>query len=258
MLGAIIGDFVGSVHEWSGTKTKDFPLLVRSSRFTDDSLLTVAVAKCILEGSDYAPAFHSMVERYPGAGWGGRFRQWGLARNTAAYGSYGNGSAMRVSPIGFAFGTADETLREAERSAAVTHDHPEGIKGAQATALAVFLARHGADKQEVRRQISERFGYDLSRHLDDIRPTYAFDESCQGTVPQAITAFLESTDFEDAVRNAVSLGGDADTLAAITGAIAQAHYGAVPTPLREWVRWRLPHDLWEVVERFEHRFGIAV
>lgn len=254
MLGAIIGDFAGSPFEGGGPVPGEFPLLSRRSRFTDDSLLTIVVADCLMEHRDLVPAFHNIVERYPAAGWGGNFLRWAKARNTQPFGSYGNGSAMRVSPVGFMFESAEHTLREAERSAAVTHDHPEGIKGAQATALAIFLARHGADKQEVQRQISTRFGYDLARPLADIRPRFGFDESCQGTVPPAIRAFLESTDFESAVRNAISLGGDTDTLAAITGPIAQAHYGPVPDTMREWVRWRLPFDLWAVVERFEERY----
>jgi ADP-ribosylglycohydrolase len=210
-----------------------------------------------MDGDDYVTAFHEMVQRFPDAGWGGSFLRWAEQRRTEAYGSYGNGAAMRVSPVGFALATLEETVAKAAESAAVTHDHPEGIRGAQATAAAIFLARADAGKEEIRRGITERFGYDLSRTVDEIRSNYRFNETCQETVPQAITAFLDSTGFEDAIRNAISLGGDADTLAAIAGPIAQAHYGGVPAYLRAWVRERVARDLWEVVERFERRYGVG-
>ena len=208
------------------------PTLHGAELSTDDSYLTIAVASCLLDGIDYVAAFHEMVERYPGAGWGGMFHQWASARSTEPYNSFGNGAAMRVGPVAFVFESEAEVLREAKRSAAVTHNHPEGVKGAQAAALATFLARKGAAKPEIRSRVAAFSGYDLSRTVDDVRPRYSFNEICQTTVPEAIIAFLDSTSFEDAIRNAISLGGDADTLAAIAGPIAQAHYGGVPADMR--------------------------
>ena len=228
MLGAIAGDVIGSVHEWAETKTKDFPLFVPESTFTDDSVLTVAIADWILTGNDLVEVLHAYFEAYPNRGYGGMFQHWAAERRRIPYNSFGNGAAMRVSPVGFAFDDPDDVLACAERSAAVTHNHDEGVRGAQATALAVFLARKGKKKKELKRELESRFAYDLSPALDEIRPKYHFDETCQGTVPQAIIAFLESTSYEDAIRNAISLGGDADTLACITGGIAEAYYGGVP------------------------------
>jgi ADP-ribosylglycohydrolase len=261
MVGAIIGDIIGSRHEFDATKTKEFDLKHLRCACTDDSILTIAVAKHLLDGDPLVPLFHAMVERFPGAGWGGRFLRWATERQTSPYYSYGNGSAMRVSAVGFAFDTLDETLDAARKTAEVTHDHPEGIKGAQATAAAIFLARSGASKNLIRAEVTDRFDYNLSRTVDEVRPRYSFDESCQGTVPQAIIAFLDSTSFEDTLRNAISLGGDADTLAAIAGPIAQAFYDdsstGVPPDLREFAKFRIAEDLWEVVERFERRFMAA-
>lgn len=256
MLGAIVGDVVGSVHEWSATKTKDFPLLVKDSTFTDDSVLTVAVAEWLLDGGSLVDLFHDYVRRNPGRGYGSMFGEWARARSREPYHSYGNGSAMRVSPVGFAAETLDEALEGARRSAEVTHDHPEGIRGAQATAAVVFLARKQETRESIRRSIEARFGYDLGFTLDEIRPTYRFNETCLGTVPQAIVAFLESTDFEDALRNAVSLGGDADTLACIVGGMAEAYYGGVPPRLAARVQPRLAGLAIDVVERFRDRHGL--
>jgi ADP-ribosylglycohydrolase len=255
MLGAIAGDVIGSVHEWAGTKTKDFPLFVRGTTFTDDSVLTVAVAEWILTGEDLVDLFHRYVRQHRGRGYGGSFREWARRRSREPYGSYGNGSAMRVSAVGFAFETLDEVLAAAERSAAVTHDHPEGIRGAQATAMAVFLARRKPDKAILRGELERRIGYDLSPTLDAIRPHYRFNETCHGTVPQALIAFLESNDYEDAVRNAISLGGDADTLACIAGGIAEAYYGGVPEAIEAGVRERLDPALLAVVDRFRERYA---
>src|SRR4051812_17474248 len=236
MIGAIAGDVIGSVHEWSATKTKDFPLFVAESTFTDDSVLTLAVAEWILEGSDLVEVFHAYFHRFPDRGYGGRFLGWATDRDREPYNSYGNGSAMRVSAVGFAFDDAQEVLHWAERSAAVTHNHEEGVKGAKATALAVLLARKSTPKEEIKLELQSRFGYDLDTSLAEIRPGYLFNESCQGTVPQAIVAFLESRDYEDAIRNAISLGGDADTLACIAGGIAEAYYGGVPRDIEIKVR----------------------
>jgi len=228
MIGAIAGDIIGSVHEFLGTKTRDFELFHPNSRFTDDTVLAVAVADCLLNGLDYTTTFLKYFDAYPNAGYGLRFFHWATSADPRPYNSWGNGSAMRAPAIGYAFETLDEVMTEAARSAEVTHNHPEGIRGAQATAAAVFLARTGGSKPDIRDAIERLFGYDLSPRLDDIRPGYRFDESCQGTVPPAIIAFLESDSYEDAIRKAISLGGDADTLACITGGIAEGFYGGVP------------------------------
>ncbi|MCA8962159.1 MAG: ADP-ribosylglycohydrolase family protein [Planctomycetes bacterium] len=254
MLGAIAGDVIGSVHEYIGTKTTEFPLFVHRSDFTDDSVLTVAVAEALLDGLPYDLTVQRYARAYPGRGYGGRFREWITQDPPRPYGSWGNGSAMRVSPIGFAAEDLDAAIVEARRTAEITHDHPEGIRGAEATAAAVFLARTGVARDELRRVITERFGYALDFTIDDIRADYSFKESCAQTVPQAIVAFLDSSDFEHAIRLAISLGGDADTLACITGGIADAHYGGVPTEIAEETRKRLDPELLAVVRRFEERF----
>ena len=231
MLGAIIGDIVGSVYEWNNIKTKEFPLFSEKCHFTDDTVMTIAVADAILNGAtpdDFIDSFSRFGSLYPDADFGGSFRKWLMSRHKAPYNSWGNGSAMRVSPCAWFADSLEEAEKLAEISAAVTHNHPEGIKGAKATAAAIYLARVGRTKPEIKDYIETIYGYDLNRTLDEIRPSYSFDESCQGTVPEAIIAFLESKGFEDAIRNAISLGGDSDTLAAITGSIAEAAYG-IPT-----------------------------
>jgi ADP-ribosylglycohydrolase len=257
MLGAIIGDIIGSVHEWNGTKTKDFPLIVSGSFFTDDSVLTVAVADWILTGRDLTDILHNYYRAYPDRGYGGMFRQWAQEKLRTQYNSFGNGSAMRVSPVGFAFEAIEDILLWAERSSAVTHNHPEGIRGAQATAAAIYYARRIQDRDQIKGLLESQFGYNLSTSLDKIRPTYCFDETCQGTVPQAIIAFLESTGYEDAIRNAISLGGDADTLACITGGIAEAFYGGVPQDLAASAKELLDPKLTDVIHRFRDQFGLA-
>jgi ADP-ribosylglycohydrolase len=254
MLGAIAGDIIGSIYEHQNIKTKDFPLFSPKCRFTDDSVLTVAVADVILNGGKYADRFKQYYSCYPFKGYGGNFRDWAKSSSSEPYNSWGNGSAMRVSPVGFAFNNLDTVLEEAKRSAEVTHNHPEGIKGAQATAAAIFLARQGHDKVAIKSYIQTTFGYDLEQTLDQIRPTYRFDVSCQGSVPQAVIAFLESTDFEDAIRNAVSLGGDSDTIACIAGGIAQAFYGGVPQWVAEQVFSILDEQLSTVTEAFLSQF----
>ncbi len=257
VVGAIIGDIVGSAYEGAGIKSKDFPLFVARSTFTDDSVLTVAVAEWLLTGCDLTDLLHAYYREYPGRGYGGRFHEWAGSGRREPYNSYGNGSAMRVSPVAFAFDSLDEVLAWAERSAAVTHNHPEGIRGAQATAAAIYYARRIKDREEIKRLLESRFGYDLSTTLDRIRPTYGFDETCQGTVPPALRAFLESTSYEDAIRNAVSLGGDADTLACIAGGVAEAYYGEIPQPLVARAMGLLDARLAAVLERFRRRFGAA-
>ena len=259
MIGAILGDMIGAPYEFDmGYKTKDFPLFIRTSMFTDDSVMTVAVAEALMDTmgkSDgeirqaVADSMRKWGPRYPDAGYGGRFHRWLYARNPAPYGSYGNGSAMRVSAAGWLYDTLEETRRVARLTAEVTHNHPEGIKGAESTASAIWLARHGYGKGEIRDYIVKEFGYDLSRTCDEIRPGYHHVESCQQTVPEAITAFLEGESFEDVIRTAVSLGGDCDTLTCIAGGIAEAYYG-VPEEMEAEGRRRLPEDLLAVLDRF--------
>jgi ADP-ribosylglycohydrolase len=254
MLGAMIGDIVGSVYEWDNIKTTDFEFFKPASTFTDDTVLTAATAQALLSDGDYTRAYQDFSRRYPDRGYGGRFTEWIWKDDPKPYNSWGNGSAMRVSPVGFAFNTVEEVLAEAKRSAAVTHNHPEGIKGAQATALAILLARQGADQAAIREEISRRFGYDLRRTLNEIRPTYQFNESCQGTVPEAIIAFLESTDLENAIRLAISLGGDSDTLANITGGIAEAFYG-IPEEIAEKGKSYLPNEFLGILSDFKNQKG---
>ena len=267
MIGAIIGDIVGSVYEWNNIKTKEFPLFQEGCHFTDDTVMTIAVAEALMNGGErdhFIDAMKKYGRMYPGAGYGGRFGSWLFSDSRKPYNSWGNGSAMRVSPVGSWVDAGcdyeavyDAVDRYAIRSAEVTHNHPEGIKGARAVAYAIVLMRHwrkeGAiegGKRQLREALEGEYGYDLSHTLDEIRPTYQFDESCQGTVPQAIIAFLESTDFEDAIRNAISLGGDSDTLAAITGGIAEAAYG-VPQWIRDKAWEYLDEPLRNVLRRWE-------
>ena len=259
MLGAIAGDIIGSVHEGVGTKSKDFPLFEDYSRFTDDTVLTVAIAQQLLRGGasatgGYTAGLHEFFHLYPQAGFGGSFIGWALARNNEPYNSWGNGSAMRVSPVGWAFDDLEQTLAEAKRSAEVTHDHPEGIRGAQATAAAIFLARQQASKPAIKQYVEQTFGYDLNPRLADIRELYCFDVSCQGSVPQSIIAFLESRDYEDALRNAISLGGDADTMACIAGGIAEAFYGGLTEEISAGALARLDQRLRLITCEFRERF----
>lgn len=250
MLGAIAGDIIGSVHEFATTKTTEFPLFVEDSEFTDDTILTVALADAILHDLDYAETMKKYVRRYPHASYGGRFRIWAASPDNAPYNSFGNGSAMRISPVGWAFDSLPEVLSKAKFYTEVTHNHPEGIKGAQATAAAIYLARIGSSKNEIKEYVVSTFGYHLDRNCDAIRPTYMFDESCQRTVPEAIIAFLDSNDYESAVRLAISLGGDADTLACITGGIAEAFYGGVPKAIADESMALLDEPLSSIVEEF--------
>ena len=259
MIGAIIGDVVGSPYEAWSSKEKDFTLFHELARPTDDTVLTIATARTILESGDpavddYARVYREVGKRYPNAGYGGTFHRWLHNPRMGPYNSWGNGSAMRASPVGWACASEDEVLEQAERTALPTHNHPEGIKGAQAAALAVFLARTGASKEDVRSALQKRFSYDLHRTVDQIRPHYAFQVSCQESVPEAIIAFLDSTDVEDAIRNAISLGGDADTQACIAGAIAEAYYGGVPEHLLAFVLPRLDDYLLKVSLEFTTRY----
>ncbi len=256
MIGAIAGDIVGSIYEHSPIKTKDFPLIGKSCRFTDDSVLTIAISQGILLKKPYDKIVRTMGREYPDAGYGGSFIQWLLSDTKGPYNSWGNGSAMRVSPVGYAFETREKVLDEALKTAAITHNHPEGIKGAQAAAMAVFLARTSQSKNKIKKEIQTGFGYDLDRTLDEIRPAYHFDISCKGTVPQAVIAFLESVSFEDAIRNAISLGGDSDTLACICGGIAEAFYKEIPLDLLTLVREKLTTDLWSKTMDFYKNYGM--
>lgn len=261
LLGAIAGDTIGSIYEFNPTKKYDFKLLANGMSYTDDSIMTVAVAEWIINGHKTNNIFsqESLINtlrlwgnRYPSplGAYGGMFSNWLTCNNPLPYNSYGNGSAMRVSACGFAFNSLEETLSMAERSAVVTHNHPEGIKGAQATAASIFLARNGKSKSEIKEYVSSTFGYNLNRTCNDIRPSYSFEGSCQETVPQSIIAFLDSRYFEDAIRLTVSLGGDADTMGAITGAIAIAFYKEMPDEIYNFVSALLPADIKQVLDDF--------
>lgn len=254
MLGAIAGDVIGSVYEFDGIKTVDFPLFQSESTFTDDTVLTVALADSILQAKPYVETMQGYVSRYPNRGYGRYFLRWILSSEHHPYHSYGNGAAMRISPVAYAGASLEEVLRLAQDFTAVTHDHPTGIRGAQVTAAAIFLARMGYSKAVIKREIRQLSDYDLDRRLDDIRPDYNFDETCQGTVPEALLAFFESTSFEEAIRLAVSLGGDADTLACITGSIAEPFYGGVPVDIARATQDRLDPDLIDTVRAFYARY----
>jgi ADP-ribosylglycohydrolase len=260
MYGAILGDIIGSPFEFDrGDKTKDFKLFSRRSHFTDDSVMTLAVCEALLKvGQDATvkeieeaviSSMQSWGRRYPHEGYGGYFRRWLTARHPEPYNSFGNGSAMRVSAAGWLYDSLEKTRTVAKATANVTHNHPEGIKGAEATASAIFMARNGSSKEEIKKYIENEFHYDLNRTLDEIRPSYYMDETCQKTVPEAIIAFLEAKNFEDAIRNAVSLGGDTDTLGAITGSIAEAYYG-IPEWLMTECRKRINKDMRVVLDDF--------
>ena len=263
MLGAITGDMVGAPYEFDrGDKTKDFPLWTKKSQFTDDTVMTIAVAQALMNaengsrGDIFAAVQDSMQKwgrRYPYAGYGGMFRRWLRSGDPKPYGSFGNGSAMRVSSAGFMYDTLERTREIAALTAMVTHSHPEGIKGAEAAASAIFMARTGSTKAQIKEYIVREFGYDLSRTCDEIRPTYRHVETCQKTVPEAVTAFLEGESFEDVIRTAVSLGGDSDTLTCIGGGIAEAFYG-IPDDIVRECRSRLPVDMIEVIDAAYGKF----
>jgi ADP-ribosylglycohydrolase len=255
IIGAIAGDIIGSVYEWNNIKTTDFTLFSNKSDFTDDTVLTVAIADCILNKKDFSKTIWEYGRTYYGRGYGGKFRKWLREENPKPYGSYGNGSAMRVCPVGFACNSIEEVMDVANQTAEITHNHPEGIKGAQAVAIAVFLARHGQSKQEIKDFISNTFNYNLDFRLDDIRSSYRFDVTCQGSVPQAIVAFLESSDYENAIRLAISIGGDSDTIACITGGIASAFYKNIPNEILEFVNSKLPNEYIGILNKFDMEFN---
>lgn len=255
MIGAVVGDVVGSCFEHSPTKDTDFELFSDESCFTDDTVLTVAVADWLLHGGDLRSYFHEYVARYPDAGYGGTFRNWALCREVTPYGSWGNGSAMRVSPVGHSQSSLATTLEVAEQSAAVTHNHPDGMLGAMAVAGCVFVARSGGSKDEIRQFVDSEIGYDVSASIDELRAFYSFDVSCKGSVPHSIRAFLESDSVEHAIRLAISLGGDADTMACIAGSIAEPFYGGVPDTLWLPTMERLDDRMIATITEFRERFG---
>lgn len=257
MLGAIAGDIIGSVYEWNNIKSKKFDLFSPEAFFTDDSVLTVALAEAILNKDDYGQVMKKYYSRYPSAGYGISFHKWASEPASTPYNSWGNGSAMRTSPVGYAFENLNDVLLKAEYYASFTHNHPEGVKGAQATSASIFLARNGVSKEEIKSYITKQFKYDLTKSIDEIRPDYEFDVSCQGTVPQAITAFIESESYEDAIRNAISIGGDSDTLSCITGGIAEAFYGELPKIISETAMNILDQNLREIVIRLYEKYIYA-
>ena len=250
MLGAIAGDVLGSIHEFNPIRTKNFDIFNTKCVFTDDTVMTVAVADSIMNGVPYVESLQKWGREYPGAGYGGWFRKWIHQDDPKPYNSFGNGSAMRCSSVGWLFDDEESVLEEAKKSAEITHNHPEGIKGAQAVALGVLMGRKGSSKKEIKQKLESLFDYDLSQKLEQIIPSYTFDSTCQGSVPQAIIAFLESTDFEDAIRNSISLGGDADTQACITGSLAEAYYKNIPDEIASFVKWRIENDLLAVLDQF--------
>jgi ADP-ribosylglycohydrolase len=258
LIGAIAGDIIGSAYEFHRTKHYDFQLFEVGSNYTDDTILTVAVADCLLHKKEYATTLKEYGNKYPYAGYGVRFRQWLGSKDNKPYNSFGNGSAMRVSPVGFAFSSLEEVLQEAKRSAECTHNHLEGIKGAQSVAAAIFLARIGQSKDEIKAYLQTTFGYDLDHTINEIRPRAYFDETCQVSVPQAIIAFLDSIDYEDAVRKAVSLGADADTQACITGGIAQAYYHEIPVHIIAKTRAILDIKLLEIMDEFNLKHALNI
>jgi ADP-ribosyl-[dinitrogen reductase] hydrolase len=254
LLGGIAGDIIGSVYEFHNIRTTEFPLFTDRSHYTDDTVMTLAVANKIANESTYEKELQDFGRRYPKSGFGTNFKEWIFSDDPKPYNSYGNGSAMRVSPIAYAFDDINEVLTEAKKSAEITHNHPEGIKGAQAVAAAVFIARKGSSKDDIRNYITQNFNYDLNRSIEDIRLNYHFDETCQGSVPEAIIAFLESQSFENAIRLAVSIGGDSDTIASITGAIAEAFYKDIPEEIKKNVIKLLPDDLLSVLIAFARQY----
>ena len=253
LAGVVCGDIIGSAYEHRPVKDYDFRLITGSSRFTDDTVCTLALADAIESGKPMARTLRSWCRRFPNAGYGGRFRMWIMYEDAGPYGSWGNGSAMRVGFAGAWAASPEEALELARESAELTHDHPEGVKGAQAVALAIYMALHGSSKADIKAGLESRFGYDLSRAYSSLQPDYCFEVSCQKSVPESIICFLESRDYESAVRLAVAMGGDADTMAAIAGGIAAAYYRQIPEHILTACLRRLPEEMLSVMERFNAR-----
>jgi ADP-ribosylglycohydrolase len=255
MFGAIIGDIIGSVYERRPIKSKDFNITNPYCNFTDDTVTTIGIAYSILNNISYQEGLLKFCKKYPTVGYGKMFGRWTISNNPQPYNSFGNGSAMRVSPVSIAFKSIESVLNEAKETAKITHNHPLGIQGAQAAALAGYLALTGKSKAEIKTEIEKRYkNYNLSLSLNEIRPKYSFTVACDRTVPQSIICFLESSSYEDAIRNAVSLGGDSDTLACITGGIAEAYYKKIPTYLKEYAYSKLPEEMIDIVEKFYDKF----
>lgn len=263
MIGSLIGDIVGSIYEFNNHKSKDFEFFGAECGFTDDSVLTIATADWLLHGGDVAQYYSRYGEKYPYpmGGYGSGFERWLVRTHREGlfepYNSCGNGSAMRVGPVGWAFNTKEEVMAYAQKSAECTHNHPEGIKGAQATALCILLARQHKTKEEIRQIIENEFNYDLHFDCDEIRSTYWWGGTCQDSVPQAIVAFLDGNDFEDCIRYAISIGGDSDTIGCITGSIAEAYFG-IPAAIREQALDYLGPDFITIINEFENRYGSNV
>ena len=253
VIGAILGDIIGSIYEDSDINSYDFSLFTNKSDFTDDSVLTIATMDCLLKSEDYATMYKIYARKFPDRGYGMGFTNWLLKSKPFPYNSCGNGSAMRVSPIAWYYESLDDVLAESKKSAECTHNHPEGIKGAQAIATCVFLARHGYEKKSIKSFINQSFGYDLNRNIENMQPDNILDSTCQHTVPKAIIAFVESSDFEDAIRLAVSMGGDCDTIASMTGAIAEAYYKHIPQNIYCEITKRIPSELLDVIHRFSDK-----
>jgi ADP-ribosylglycohydrolase len=250
MLGAIIGDIIGSTFEFIDFKSKDFELFPPGSKFTDDTVLTIAVADAIINDRSYRDCIIEWGRKYPDSGYGTRFLNFLSSSNPEPYNSFGNGSAMRVSPVGWLYNTKAEVLLQAKLSAVVSHNHPEGIKGAQSVALAIYMARKGESKKKIKEEITTRLGYDLDRSLEEVRKVCRFDETCQVAVPESFIAFFESENFEDCIRNAISLGGDSDTQAAIAGSLAEAFYGGIPAEILSRGMAYLDKEILDVIGQF--------
>ena len=255
MIGAVIGDIIGSRFEFNNHRSEDFTLFTEKSKVTDDTILTIATADCLLHNKEYANTYQQYAQKYPNGNYGGMFSKWIYTSEPKPYGSFGNGSGMRVSPVGWFYSNPEDTLKEAEKSAAVTHNHPEGIKGAQSIALAIYLARMGSSKEEIKSAIEFKFNYVLDFQLDSLRKKNKFDETCGVTVPQSIYCFLISSSFEDAIRKAISIGGDSDTIACMTGGIAEAFYKEIPEDILEKTKEILPQDFWNIWVEFRNRAG---
>ena len=254
IIGAIIGDVVGSTYEWNNCKSVDIDLFNPESTFTDDTVLTIAIADWLVNDGDLVETVDAYGNAYFDRGYGGRFIEWLVNEDKLPYNSWGNGSAMRVSPVGFAAATLEEALELAKQSAEITHNHPDGIIGAQAVAAAIFLAKTGNSKEEIKKYITDTFEYDLDFKLEDIRDDYKFDVTCSGSVPQAIVAFLESTDFESALRLAISIGGDSDTICAICSSISVSFFNTIPDEILNFVISKLPIEFIELLDKFDEKF----
>lgn len=251
MIGAIAGDIVGSIYENHNIKSKDFEFFGEGCRYTDDTVCTVAIAECLMDGGDFADYLSRYALRYPSRGYGARFWEWAKQWSHEPYGSIGNGSAMRVSPVAYFARDEEELLQIAEKSASVTHNHPDAVNGAMATAWSIWAALKGEDRVSIKREVIDRFGYNLNQSVDDIRSGYNYDVTCKGTVPPAIVCSLDACDYEDAIRNAISIGGDSDTIACISGGIAEALFG-IPEWIDDQIALYLPDAFIKVIKRFSH------